>query len=222
MNYLALVRRTIRECGITNRDIVTLSNAQGEVLRIKEWVASAYEEIQNQRRWDWLWRSAVKPLTIGQNAYSPATDWSISPLEWIGDTMRLRDPDLSVTDRQPLTFLSWAEFSLNYPYPESMTARPTVVTVRPDGYLVFNSLPDKAYIFEGEYHKTSDVLTLDTDEPSMPSQHHMAIIWGAVSLYAQYQEAGLLYQTATNNLARFIGLMMVTELPTSMSGRPLA
>lgn len=222
MNYLELVKRTARECGITNRNIVTLDNASGEVLRIKEWVVSAYEDIQNQRRWDWLWRYAAKPLVIGTNEYSPSADWLISPLEWSPETVMLSDPAIGATDRQRLYFSPWAEFVSNYIAPEAQTGRPTVFTIRPDGYVVFNVLPDKAYVFEGEYYKTSDVLVDGADVPSMPSQHHMAIVWGAVMLYAQYEEAGVLYQMAATNVARFIGLMMVTELPTSLAGNPLA
>ena len=222
MNYLELVRRASRECGITNRDIITLDGQTGEVLRVKEWVNSAYEEIQNQRRWDWLWRKTSQALVIGTNEYSPTTDWTLSTLEWSGETLKLHDPAVGVTDRQPLNFVSWLDFSASYQSPESQSGRPTVAAVRPDGVIVFNVLPDKAYVFEGEYYKTSDVLSANTDVPAMPAQYHMAIVWGAVMLYAQYEEAGVLMQTASGNLSRFIGLMMVTELPISMAASPLA
>ena len=222
MNLLQLVNRTKSEAGISGHPLVTVENQSGEMGRAVEWVRSAYIEVQNLRPWNWLWQPISHVLTPGKYVYAPVADFGVTPLDWRQDRFFLYDPALGRRQRIRLAYLPWAAFDSMYPDPAWQPGRPQVVAIKPSRDLVFNRDPDLNYIFEGEYRNTPETLTANTDTPSLPEQYHMAIVWMAVQMYAQYEEAGALYQMATARLNTYLGQMMNTELEGEFEMGPLA
>jgi len=210
MNFLELVNRTKVEAGISGGALVTTAGQFGEMARVVGWVQHAYLEIQNMRPWNWLWQPLSHVLTPGKHTYAPVADFGVTPLDWRHDRFFLYDPATGRRNRIRLAYVPWPAFDQMYPEPAA--GRPQVVTIKPNREIVFNRTPDQNYIFEGEYRNTPETLVENTDTPSMPEQYHPAIVWMAVQLYAQYEEAGTLYQLATARLNSYLGQMMNTEL----------
>lgn len=89
MNFLQLVNRTRQNCGVSGADYVTTAGASGECLRLCNWVAEAYLDIQAMREdWEWLRKSVSFPTVAMQSTYTIAqigvTDYGL----WARDTWR--------------------------------------------------------------------------------------------------------------------------------------
>lgn len=208
MNFLQLVRRTMSECGVPG-GLNSVASATGETARVVEWVRTAYINIQNERRWNWLWRQATANLLAGRHTFNPATEWDAFALQWDEDTARLGDYHLWMREYSgPVRQL-----------PEP--TRPSQVTIYPDRTLVFNAVLDHEYQFTCDYYSSAEVLREDTDTPSMPEQYHDGIVWAATMLYADLEEAGTLRMTAQLKLDLVRAQMLHTEVPI-MKMRALA
>lgn len=210
MNFLQLVNRTRSECGISGDDLVTVEGQFGEMARLVRWVSTAYTEIQNLQPWNWLWQPFDQVLTIGQSTYAPVADWGIQPLDWRPSRFYIRENGQPRGQRRRMVCREWAEFDSMHPDPQP--GMPLELSIKPSRQVAFSSAPDALYIFEGEFRYTPEVLTENTDTPAMPEQYHMAVVWKAVQLYAQYEEAAALYQLSSSQLAQYLGLMYNSEL----------
>lgn len=199
MNYLQLCQRTVQECGISGRPM-TLANQQGELARVIEWVRQAYLMVQNERDWNWLWRHITAQLAAGQQDFDPAQDWGVYALRWRRRSLMLDGHPIAMYDYQAPN-----------PVPVQ-TQRPSAVWLMPDRTLRFNSRLDQNRTFYGEYYSTSEVLREDDDTPSMPEQYHDAILWQAVLLYADFEEAGALRVTAQYKLDLLRAQMLGSEI----------
>ncbi len=222
MNFLQLINRVKSEAGISGHAISSVENQTGEMARVVDWVRSAYIEIQNMRPWTWLWQPLGHVMTLGKFSYSPVTDFGVTPLDWRHDRFFLYDPDQGRRSRIRLAYVPWAAFDDMYPDPNWQPGRPQVVSIKPNREIVFNRTPDLNYIFEGEFRNTPESLVANTDVPSLPEQYHMAIVWLAVQIYAQYEEAGPLYQMAAARVNGFLGQMANTELDGEFTMSALA
>lgn len=220
MNFLQLVNRTKSEAGISGHGLVTVEGQTGEMARLIDWVRTAYVEIQNMQPWNWLWQPLAHVLTLGKSVYSPTVDFGVQPLDWRPDRFYLYEPGKGRGSRWRVPRLDWRLFDAQTPEPRPGV--PLVLAIKPNRDIAFSALPDRALVFEGEFRYTPEVLIENTDTPSMPEQYHMAIVWKAVMLYAQYEEATTLYQLAGAQLGQYIGQMVNSELDGEFSTGALA
>jgi hypothetical protein len=70
-----------------------------------------------------------------------------------------------------------------------VTGRPLYVTIAPDRSLLFGFTPNDVYVTSAEYYRTAQELTLDADEPLMPSRFHMAFVYKAMQKYGAFEVA---------------------------------
>jgi len=193
------------------------------MLRVVEWIAAAYEDIQNTHAtWGCL-RDDFSFSTIdGTQAYTPAAVSITDHATWIEEDIRIYS---SVADESFLDYCMWEDFKIAYMRGthRSQEGRPSIVSVKPsNNALTLWQLPDAVYTVLGEYYKVPDVLSGDSDSPLFPARFHMIIVWRALMFYGAYVAADEKYAHGQNE---YRGLMMdleLDQLEEMVYGEPLA
>jgi len=221
MTNLELCQRLRAEAGIAGSGPTTVVSQTGELGRIVDWVASANEEIQNAHAtWKFLQESFSFSTVDGTQDYAPA-DVSLDDL---ANWKHSRVDDLTiysaVADEQYLIYLPWNDFKGNYMFgsTRSQEGRPTIVTVKPDNSLALWTTPDAVYTVTGEYYKKA----LDADEPLIPSQYHMIVVWRALMLYGAYSSAPDSYSHGEQEYKNLLRKLEFDQLNRIGYGAPLA
>ena len=100
--------------------------------------------------------------------------------------------------------------------------RPVVVSVTPEKDLAFGAIPDQDYVIDGEYYTQPVTLVLDTDVPAIPARFHMMIVYRAMMYYSGYEAAPEVLARGEFEYRRLYSRMEIEQLPTIVSGPPLA
>lgn len=194
MNYLQLCQDVVRESGTVSGDTTptTTTGQSGRLLKVVNWVAKAWQEIQNLHD-DWLWMRAefTGAITVGTVRYTDTlfalTRWN----RWITDnhTVTLYKTSLGVSDEGEITYIDWATWRIRYGRGTQTPGRPIAYTVSPLGELCIGPTPDVAYVIRGEYQKSAQTLAANADIPELPDTTlHTVIVWKALLLLAQFDE----------------------------------
>lgn len=230
MNFLQLVNRTRVECGVSGAStpLSTLVGTTGETARIAAWVNSAWVDVQTAKEdWQWL-REPVQFNTVTQQQMYTPTDAGVASTfgNWKRDSFRCSSVGQSYRDEQLLNYMDWSTFRNLYIYANMRTtyARPVVVTIDPDKSLGFGSIPDQPYVITGEYYKKPTEFSGDTDAPpsTFPDRFHMMIVYRAMMSYAGYEAAPEVYSRGDMEFKRLMNRLEIDQLPTLVSGAPLA
>jgi len=221
MNFLDIVQRTRRECGISGTGPLSVVGQSGEMQRLVDWCREAYLDIQSaETRWNWLNKLAVLDIAPGDRTMEPVSDWNIHPLMYDVETFGLYRTDLGPSD---VFFLDHVEYHrAKTLFFNATVGRPTAFTVMPNRAIMLNATSDADYRLSINYYGEAEVLSLDADTPSMPEQYQMTIVWRAVQLYADYEEVPYLRQTSTLKYSQIFDQMLRTETPRIDVGGPLA
>lgn len=227
MNYLQLCQRLRSEAGVSGSGPSGVTGQTGFHLKLVEWVASAYQDIQNQHdNWLFLQEDFSFSTTIGTRAYTPL-DAGISDLErWkrneYGD-MRCYS-SVGVQDEQSLDYIPWENYKPIYLFGTNRTAsgRPTYFSVKPNKTLDLHHVPDQIYTINGEYFQTPDIMSGNLDEPVFPSNFHMIIVWRALMMYGAYDAADEKYVQGKNEYRKLLKKIEADQLPEYSFGAPLA
>ena len=226
MNFLELVNRTRVECGVTGPALATVQNLTGEAARIASWVRSAWVDIQTSKE-DWLFmRATVTFNTVTHQQFYTPTEAGIGSTfaNWKRDSFRCSSVGQNYADEQLMNYMEYTTFRNLYMYGNMRTtyARPVVVTIDGGKDLGFGSIPDQAYVIDGEYYVKPIELSADGDTPALPSNFHMLVVYRAMYYYAGYESAPEVYQRAEFEFQRLMQRLNIDQLPTLVSGPPLA
>jgi hypothetical protein len=82
--------------------------------------------------------------------------------------------------------------------------------------------PDDAYVITGEYYKTIQKLTADGDIPELPSDYHEIIMWKALLLLDEHDEAVAAASFAERNYRNLMRELQRDQLPRVRTQGPLA
>lgn len=199
MNFVDLVENLRVECGVSGAKLITVQSLSGELLRLKQWITDAWQELQLERTdWRFMRRPVSFVLTAGQQAYTLAQVQSVNANIDIDiykqDSFSI---DLFGGDRsqeQPLGVMGFDHFRNMYVvgYPASDPTRwqkPTLMAFDDARGIWFGPSPDAAYTIRGECWINPQILTLDTDVPIMPAKYHKVIVYRAMKKYAGYESA---------------------------------
>lgn len=195
--FLELCADLTRESGAIGTAPAAVTAQTGRQLKCVEWIAAAWETIQNGRRdWTFLRSEFSKSLTIDQTAYiGGAGGWALTRFgEFLGDrptflptTIYLpADGQETETELRQIDFDTWRT---RYDRSTHDAGRPHEYAIAPDRTIRFGSKPDAAYTVRGEYRKTGQVLAANGDIPDMPDRFHMIIVWRAIMMMADADEA---------------------------------
>ena len=225
MNYLQLVNRARVECGVSGGDLATTVGATGENARFTNWINTAYVDIQTANDdWDFL-RGTFNFQTVAQQQnYSPTEAGIGSDFgNWKRDSFRC-SLNANFADEQLMNYMVYAQFRNLYRYGTMRTtfSRPVVVAFEPDKGLTFGPIPDQIYFINGEYFKKPIEFSSDTDVPRIPERYHMLIVYKLMMYYGGFESAPEVFSRGEYEFRRLMDRLHIDQLPTTMSGPPLA
>lgn len=231
MDYLALAKKLATESGtVASAQVLSVVDQAGRLGKVVGWVADAWIDIQNMNS-TWFFRQAefTSALLVDTGAYT-ATSFGITDLskfkgnQALNDIYTCYDPDIGVSDEQPLTFMAWDSFNRAYRRGVQTSTRPGRFSIAPDGALWVGPAPDKAYVFKGEYVKAPQTLAANTDTPICPEDFHLIIVWYALLYLVESDEADNgVKAAAQRKYDRFLRDLSRDQLPTpSTAGTGLA
>lgn len=195
--------------GIPGNGPLTTINQTGEYALLVKWIGDAWREIQSRHLWDWMWEEAAVTILAGTSK----TAGSIPAHRYVKDATR--------TSAGPLRYLPWAEFNAAYPSATITGESPTVWTIRPDKAFAVNALPTSDLALTVQRYTNPVEMAADADVPAMPSEHHQAIVYKALMLYGNFEEAGIVRNTAEAEYRRHLSQLGQTELEDIDFGAPL-
>ena len=225
MTFLQLVNRLKVECGVSGPTLATVQNLTGEMDRLKQWINTAWLDIQaSQEEWFFLRQGIVFNTTAGKMFYTPTECGTTSFGNWKRDSFRLSSVGANYGDEQLLNFVEYTTFRNLYEYANmrNVQARSVAITVDPAMSLGFGSTPDLTYVIAGEYYTAPIELSLDTDSPTIPPRYQMMIVYRAMMAYGGYESASEVYQRGQNEFNRLNNRLHIDQFPTFVSGPPLA
>jgi hypothetical protein len=212
--FLELVNDVERESGTIDRfarvsDVTAPATARQE--KIVYWVRDAWTMIQNMRTdWRWMRGEFSAPLVLGQTRYTPAnlsiSDHSQWPAPYTDDENThfvCHDPAVGVAgqhDLFPLDYQTWrGRWGRNAP----ANSQPRDWSVDYDGNLCIGAPPDRAWVLSGEYVRTPQTLGANADVPRCPAQFHDIIVWRALMLLGDHDEAASVIGPARAKFGEF-------------------
>ncbi|MGQ7248289.1 phage adaptor protein [Halomonas sp. V046] len=209
MNFLQLCKRLRQEVGAAGDGPAAVTGQHGEYQRLIDWVRQAWLEIQQEQdEWRFNWAQASIELDADFREYSPPVDLD----RWDRSTLRVNG--------RPLREVAWSVFRDWY-REDSEREWPTDITRLPNGNLRMDSSPAQLSWLTFEYWRTPQQLVANIDQPRMPSQYHMVIVYRAMLAYALYENAPEVATAARAGETKITAEMMRRELPAVEIGGPL-
>lgn len=230
MTYLELCQRLRMEAGISGTGPSTVVGQAGELGRIVEWCAAAYEDIQNKRL-DWRFHrfNFILPLTAITKTYARNSSALIlsggAVKNFKRNSLRIYTDTSVFSDELWLPNRDWDLFRDNRLRGASsiQTGRPIEFTLDPSKEIYVWPIPDSAtqYFIRGEYYQIPDVMVNDTDEPIFDT-NHMAIVYNALMRYADYVSEPALFAYAQQQYGRLIAKLEIDWAEPVTRGGALA
>lgn len=221
MTFKTLCQRLRQEAGIAGVGPPTVIDQTGEAGRIVDWVSSVYQCIQNLHS-TWLFlQKDFSFSTVASTQNYTKTELALTDLStWGVNDVRAY---LTEADEQYLTYFPWSEFKALYMFGSlrSQEGKPTIFTVKPDNSISFYPIPDEVYTVNGEYSQIAHTMVVDDDEPIIPDDYQMAIIWKGLMLYGAYTGATDSYAHGQNESRSIMRKLEANQLPKIAWGKPL-
>lgn len=230
MNYLALVQDLARQSGTLagGVTIASVAGLTGRGEKLANWIASAWTDIQNQRRWNFLRTTYSASLIVNTTTYT-SSSFSLTRFSaWVEDKPNYRavtiyDPDIGQSDETEISQISYESWRQSYDRGTHDATRPIEWAVSPARELCVGCKPDQVYTIRGEYWKSPQTLSANTDEPEAPEHLHKIIVYRAMILMAEADESIPSLQMAEREYQRLFASMANECLPTiSTKAGPLA
>lgn len=214
MNFVDLVEDLRVECGVSGSQIMSVQNLNGELGRLKKWIADAWDEIQTSREdWKFLRTNFTFNTVASTQSYTPAVANAPNFADWKQDSLWIYSVALGLSDQQPLAKMEWDWFRDMYVRGPQTPQRPMCYTIDPDNALWFGSTPDGVYNITGEYWTTAIRLSADADIPAMPARFHRLIVYEAMKKYAGFEAATEVYQRGTTEGSILRTRLEIDQLP---------
>lgn len=208
MNRLQLCQRLRSEAGLGGSGPTATTGQTGEMLQVVEWIDEAWNRIQSSRNWEFMWEASTVTIVGGTN-YTAGS---------IPQSRYIKHATTDSTGVEVL-YMPWDDFRRTFPTALITTGNPSVWTIRPDKAFAVNATPAADKTFSVERYKNPTAMAADSDTPTgLPTEHHMAIVWRALMLYAGYDEAGEQYKRADGEYRKVMSAMGFGERPTIESG----
>lgn len=233
MNLLSLARAAKRESGLTSSaaDPAAFASATGDDLRFFHWVIWAWRDLDLMHK-TWKWRRAAGQattsgsMTLAPDAVAPGfaissfSSWLPASREYQPSTYPVAD---GVSTERPLTFLPYDVFRKQFILSSHTTNNLQYWTVAPNGDFMVGPTPDEDHVVNADYIKGHTALALDADEPTLPEDYHMLIVWRALQQYGGFDAASEVFQRADMNERSMMSALTQDQLPAPRwMGRPLA
>lgn len=225
MTFLELCKRVRQEAGISGSGPSTVVGQSGELKRVVDWTASAYEDLQIEREdWRWMRGSFSFQTTANDRDYTSVEAGIASRFShWHLDRIKSYKTATGINSQVVLGHLSYEEWASRYDVGSLTTTpgQPLLCAAANDNKLLLAPVPNGIYTISGEYQKSPQLLTVDADTPELPTQYHLAIVYRALMMYARYDAAGEIYNDALANYQRIMRPLERLQLPEIGFAGPL-
>lgn len=219
MNYLQIVQRVHSESGRSTAAPTSVVGANDRHLRLFNWVADAWRDLQGERDWRWMRNTLDATLTAGQQTYSGADLGATRFGRW-----RKEDHDYSpyvYVDGAPnaiwpMTYWQLDQMRARFIYRTWGASTPIAWSYNEANELLIGPQPALAYKLRIEYWKEPSELAADDDTPDMPDRFHMLLVWRALQDVANFDAAPEVLARAEKNYGalKFALTMDQSRLPT--------
>lgn len=231
MNYLQLVQRLRSEVGASGNGPSSVTNQIGLPQRLVDWINTSWIEIQSlHNAWNWMRKPFAWETVAGVGDYAPANltnTLTSSPMTdlryWYKETFRAQRKSIGVQDEQWLVEWEYQVFRNTYRFNLQTNGRPVVFAQSPMAKaILLGQIPDDVYTITGEYQCRPKSLAADTDQPDMPEEYHMLIVYKAMVHYGLYESAGEVIQRGQSEFKSMLTRLEREQLPEVYLGDPLA
>lgn len=224
MSFLALAKRLHQESGTSGAAPVTTVGQRGDVKSLVDWIATAWMDIQNERR-DWFFmRQPVQFTTTANVGLYTARDAGLASLaSWKLDSFRSYLASAGYASEIDLNYQPWDVFRNTHLFGtlRDRRSRPYDFTVDPSKNFILGPVPDDAYVVNGEAYAMPGLFQNDADTPTLPPQYHMMIVWRALIYYGYKEAAPEALTFGQNEYNRLRGELLQDQLPTVQMGGAL-
>lgn len=222
--FLEIVQALRQEAGIGGSGPTTVVGQTGEYKRLVDWVARAWVEIQELHQ-TWSFRWARTTLTTDPNQPEPS-EYSITPsgVELVDDkSLSIYLQSDGASTRKPLRFMVYQDYMEQYGRYPNTPGAPILATLLPNMYLKLHPDPDDAYVISFDYCRTIQLLAADGDTPLIMEDHRGIILYRALLLYGEHEEAqGVIGTAATEYNQRLNRLRKMCLPHPRLMAEPLA
>ena len=231
MNYLQLVQQLRSEVGGSGTGPSTVTNQVGMAQRLASWTATAWLEIQGlHNTWNWMRQPFSWETIASTGDYLPSSitntitgNVMTDMRYWYKDTFRCQKKSIGVQDEQWLVEWEYLVFRNTYRFNVQVDGRPVVFAENPQGKaIMLVQKPNDVYIISGEYQTKAWPLVDDTDEPDMPENYHMLIVYKAMQYYGFYEAAPEVIQRGEKQYQALLTQLEHEQLQEVYLGNPLA
>lgn len=233
LTFLELTKFVRQEAEIPSTGPTTVVNQTGELKRIVDWTASAWEDIQNKHQnWRWMRRAFTFNTVASSGSYAPTyvsdvdAGTSITRFGhwWAHDEY---DPYLAylqssgVGSQYRLIYLPWDTFKQIYRFGTQTASQPVHVSVDHHNNIHLGPAPSAVYVVTGDFNRSLQVLTVDADSPEMPTQFHKLVGYYAMWKYGANSVAAEIVSRSQMEAARLMSALERHQLPMISLGGPL-
>ena len=199
MTFLELFVRYVHEVDLAvASDPTDVENQTGELGDIVNWLIESWKDLQTRHggQWPWLRHTFTFPTVASQAQYEfgDCTDSELSATITRFRTWRLNDewqpPKIFLTSAGQgaetwLTYTPWPSYYQIYLIGNNRTTEgyPAHITEDPLQRIRLGPIPNDIYTVESDYWLSSQILAVNADEPEMPSDYHMLIVYRAMLDY---------------------------------------
>lgn len=219
MNYLQIVQRVHSESGRSTAAPTSVVGANDRHVRLFNWVADAWRDLQGERDWRWMRNTLDAALTANQQTYSGADLGATRFGRW-----RKEDHDYSPyvyvdgapNAMWPLAFWQLDQMRARFIYRTWGASTPIAWSYNEANELLIGPQPALPYKLRIEYWKEPSELAADADTPDMPDRFHMLLVWAALQEVAKFDAAPEVLARAEKNhgALKFALTMDQSRLPT--------
>ena len=230
--FLELAQDVARESGtISGTKPTAVASQTGRELKIVEWTKQAWVTLQNLHAdWRWMQKTFSGDTASSAGQYTPAS-WSITDLrDWLRDNRvtgyqphTIFLTATGVSDEGALREISWQQWRTRWGRGSQTNNYPSEYAISPAGEFSLGPIPDDIYTVQGEYRQAAVRMTDDGDIPGMPAAFHEIIVWRALMMLAEFDEAVEQRAAAVIKYNELLEDLERDQLPVvSLGGLPIA
>lgn len=192
--YLQLVQRLRSESRMAGTGPATVVGQAGDSLRLCNWIADAWFDIQAEHPDLKFLRLTAEWATVdGQATYTPTqcgiTSGTFGTWCREDDSFRVLHTATGDNSEIPLAYREYSNWRWLYQLGAMRTAKghPTEYTVGPNDVIGLGLVPLAGYTVRGDYFRAPVRLAADADVPALPDKHSpMLIVYRAIKDYGYH------------------------------------
>jgi hypothetical protein len=230
--FLELCQRTASECSTSLTGPSAVTSQTGRLGQIVNWVNSSWMDVQTRYdNWKFM-RASFTVNTVaddGKYLITDCTDVASSAAltvagfrRWELDTFKIYLVSAGVATETDLRFMEYQDWYERWNYGSPTSSYPGEFTIDHDRAILLAPKPDGIYTVRGEYMKAATLLSGDSDEPEMPAEYRMTIVYRAMMKYGRYNSAPEVFADGQAEYTRLMREMSRTQRPADLVGGPLA